>query len=114
MPGSITDVYFTAANATAVAGSMTTTLDNNYSIQGLFLAVSSGWITGVTVNTSSYALALGGDGLTLAGSNASATISGSGSIVLTTGQNWANNSNSNPLTVTCLFRRPRANLLHSR
>ncbi len=100
VPGSITDIYFTAANATGVSGSLTTTLDNNYSIAGLFLAASSGSITGVTINTDSYALALGGDGLTLAASNASATISGSGSIVLTAGQNWANNSNSNPLTVT--------------
>ena len=99
VPGSITDVYFTAANATGVAGSMTTTLDNSFSIAGLFLAVSSGSITGVTINTGGYALALGGDGLTLAGSNASATISGSGSIVLSAGQNWANNSNSQPLTV---------------
>ncbi len=99
VPGSITDVYFTAANATGVAGSMTTTLDNNYSIAGLFLAVSSGSITGVTINTGSYSLTLGSDGLTLAGSNASATISGSGSMVLATGQNWANNSNSHPLTV---------------
>ena len=100
VPGSVTDVYFTAANATGVAGSMTTTLDNNYSIAGLFLAVSSGSISGVTINTGSYALALGSDGLTLAGSNASATISGSGSILLNVSQNWANNSNSNPLTVT--------------
>ena len=100
VPGSITDVYFTAANGTGVAGSLTTTLDNNYSIAGLFLAVSSGSITGVTINTGSYALALGGDGLTLAASNANATISGSGSILLNASQNWANNSNSQPLTVT--------------
>ena len=100
VPGSITDVYFTAANAAGVAGSLTTTLDNNYSIAGLFLAVSSGSITGVTINTGSFALALGGDGLTLAAANASATIGGSGSIVLNAGQSWANNSNSGPLTVT--------------
>ncbi len=99
VPGTVTDVYLTAANATAVAGSLTTTLDNAYSIAGLFFAGSSGSITGVTVNTGSNVLTLGNDGITLTGS-ANGTISGSGAIVLNTSQNWANNSNTQVLTVT--------------
>jgi fibronectin-binding autotransporter adhesin len=101
VPGAITDVYFTAANATGVAGSLTTTLDNPYSIAGMFFAVSSGSITSVTLSTGSNTLTLGYDGLTLAAtSNASGTISGSGALLLNGYQNWANNSNSQPLTVT--------------
>jgi fibronectin-binding autotransporter adhesin len=100
VPGSVTDVYFTAANAKASSGSLTTTLDNAYSIQGMFFAVSPGSITGVTVNTGSNVLTLGGDGLTLATSSASGTISGGGSILLSNGQNWANNVNNQALTVT--------------
>ncbi len=100
VPGNVTDVYFTAANATGVSGSLTTTLDNPYSVAGLFFAVSSGSITSVTVNTGSYALTLGGDGLTLATSNASGTITGSSALALNGNQNWANNSNNQTLTVT--------------
>ena len=100
VPGTVTDVYFTAANATGVAGSLTTTLDNAFSVAGLFFSVSSGSITSVTVNTGSNLLTLGGDGLTLATSNASGTISGSGAILLNGYQNWANNANNRALTVT--------------
>ena len=101
VPGTVTDVHFTAANATAVAGNLTTSLDNAFSVNGLFFAVSSGSITSVTVNTGSNVLSVGFDGLTLAAtSNASGTISGSGAILLNGNQNWANNSNSQPLTVT--------------
>ena len=45
VPGTVTNVYFTAANATGVAGNLTTTLDNAFSIAGLFFAASSGSIT---------------------------------------------------------------------
>ena len=101
VPGSITDVYFTAANGTGVAGSLTTTLDNNYSIAGLFLAVSSGSINSVTINTRqrrAFPRQRRADARRPL--HASATIGGSGSILRNNGQNWANNSNSHPLTVT--------------
>ena len=43
VPGAATDVVFTAANATGVAGTLTTQLDSNYSINSLTVDVRSAW-----------------------------------------------------------------------
>jgi fibronectin-binding autotransporter adhesin len=100
VPGSITNVYFTASNAVGNAGgSLTTTLDTNYSINSLTFAPGSGTITSVAINTAANSLSIGSGGLTLTNtSNASATISGSGSVIVNGSQAWANNS-SLPLAV---------------
>ena len=56
VPGPITNVYFTAANATGVSGSLTTTLDTSYSINSLTFAVpSTTSISSVAINTNGNA-----------------------------------------------------------
>ena len=101
VPGATTNVIFTATNV-AGSGALTTTLDHNYVIQGLTFAVpASTSITGVTVNTASNSLAIGPGGLTLnAISNSGGTIGGTGGVVVNGSQSWANNSNSQNLTVS--------------
>ena len=101
VPGPITTVIFTAANASGDAfGNLTTTLDNLYSINGLRFRISAGTITNVNVNDNGYSLTIGTGGLILSStSNASGTISGSGSVLLNGNQSWANNSSSQSLTI---------------
>ena len=61
VPGAVTNVIFTATNV-AGSGALTTTLDQNYFINGLTFAVPAGTsITGVTVNTGSNSLSLGSE-----------------------------------------------------
>ena len=100
VPGPITNVYFTAASATGnVAGSLTTTLDGAYPINGLTFAVTPGTITSVAINTAGNTLTIGSGGLTLTStSNAGASINGSGGVIVNGSQTWANNS-SLPLAV---------------
>ena len=100
VPGAITDVFFTAVNVTgSPSGVLATTLDAPYSIKSLTFGVSTGTIASVTVNTGTNSLTIGTGGLTLnAASLASATISGSGAVVLNGSQSWSNNS-SQGLTV---------------
>ena len=100
VPGAITNVFFTAANATgSPSGALATTLDASYAINSLTFGVSAGTITSVTVNTGTNSLTIGSGGLTLnAASLASATISGTGAVVLNGSQTWSNNS-SQGLTV---------------
>ena len=58
-------------------------------------------ITGVTVNTATNSLAIGSGGLTLSAiSSSGGTISGTGGVVVNGSQSWANNSNSQNLTVS--------------
>jgi autotransporter-associated beta strand protein len=96
VPGSITDVYFTATNAIASSGTLSTQLDGSYAIKGLFIATPSNTgITsvGINTNTSGNSLAIGSDGLTVTStSNAGLTISGPGAVVVNGSQSWANNS----------------------
>jgi len=115
VPGPITSVMLTAANAVPGAGGvLTTQLNADYSIQGLTVAVpattGSAQVTSTVINPNGYTLTLGGSGLTLdAASLASATI-GSGSILLsTTSPSWANNNPSLGLTVNANIA-PQANL----
>jgi autotransporter-associated beta strand protein len=105
VPGTNTNVYFTATNAVPGAGGvLTTQLDANYAIQGLTIAVptttGSAQVTSTVINPSGFSLTIGSNGLTLdSESLASATI-GAGSVVLgTTNQSWANNNSSLGLTV---------------
>ncbi len=101
VPGGITNVFFTAANATGTSsGALATALDAPYSINSLTFGVSAGTITSVTVNTGTNSLTIGSGGLTLnAASVAGATISGTGAVRLNGSQSWINNSNSAGLTV---------------
>ncbi len=100
VPGAITNVFFTAANATgSPSGALATTLDASYAINSLTFGVSAGTIASLTVNTGTNSLTIGAGGLTLnSASLASATISGSGAVVLNGSQAWSNNS-SQGLTV---------------
>jgi autotransporter-associated beta strand protein len=105
VPGPVTDVVFTAQNATPSSGTtLTTQLDGTYAVKGLTFDVPSGiGISAVAINTfsSGYGLTIGQDGLTVAStSSASGTISGPGSVSLSTSQNWANNNNTYGLTVS--------------
>ena len=101
VPGPITNVYLTAANATGNAGgSLTTTLDQPYIINSLTFAVTPGTIGSVAINTVGNTLTIGSGGLTLTNTSAAAgSISGSGGVIVNGSQNWANNSNSQTLTV---------------
>jgi autotransporter-associated beta strand protein len=101
VPGGSSDVIFTATNATG-GPSLTTQLDNSYSIKSLTfdVPVATG-ITSATVDTNGNNLVLGAGGLVLAStSNSTGTLSGSGSISLNGSQNWNNNSNTQSLNVT--------------
>ena len=104
VPGPITDVVFTAANATPTTGNtLATQLDAPYAIKGLTIAVpatsGSGQITSTVIKPNGYALTIGSDGLTLAASSSSAVQFTTGSILLATSESWANNSSSQGLTV---------------
>ncbi len=101
VPGPITNVYFTAANATGNAGgSLTTALDQAYIINSLTFAVTPGTIGSVAISTAGNTLTIGSGGLTLANtSGAAGSINGSGGVIVNGSQNWANNSNSQTLTV---------------
>ena len=76
-------------------------MDAGYSIDSLTFDVPSATsITSTVLNTNGYTLILGANGLTLAStSTSSATINGTGFVVLLSSQNWANNSSSLALTV---------------
>jgi autotransporter-associated beta strand protein len=104
VPGSITDVYFTATNANASSGTtLSTTLDGSYSVKGLFFNTGSSSITSVGINTNSSgnSLAVGSDGITVTSTSfAGGTISGAGSVVVNGSQTWANNSATLPLNVS--------------
>jgi fibronectin-binding autotransporter adhesin len=103
VPSSSSDVIFTATNATPSSGTtLSTQLDSGYSIHSLtFNVPASTTITSVGVNTNSYGLIIGSNGLTLAStSNASGTISGSGTVTINGSQNWQNNSATLPLNVS--------------
>ncbi len=103
VPGATTDVVFTASNAVPSAGTtLTTQLDAPYSIRGLSFDVPGATtITSTVLNTNATALSLGVNGLALAGtSNSSATINGTGSVIVNGSQNWANNHATNGLIVS--------------
>ncbi len=102
VPGAITNVYFTAANATGASGTLSTTLDASFAINSLTFAVpSGGTITNVGISTNGNLLAIGSGGLTVTSTaGASGSITGSGSLIVNGSQNWANNSNSQTLVVT--------------
>ncbi len=101
VPGPITNVIFTATNASASGGSLSTQLDASYGINGLTFGVSAGTIASVAVNANGNLLTIGSGGLTLTGTaSASAAINGSGGVVVNGSQAWANNSNSQSLTVS--------------
>ena len=103
VPGPITSVIFTAANAVGNLGGgtvLTSQLDANYAILGLTIAVpaTSPQISVTVIKPNGHTLALGSGGLTLdSASSSSATIAG-GSVSLLAAQSWANNSGL-PLTV---------------
>ena len=101
VPNAGTDVIFTASNATPTSGAtLTTQLEAAYSIKGLTIAVPASVGIGTTViNPNGKTLTIGADGLTLAGTSASSATLAAGSVRLSANQNWANNSNSMPLTV---------------
>jgi autotransporter-associated beta strand protein len=101
VPGSSTDVVFTASNATGVTGALSTEMDGGYSIRSLTFAVPSATgITSSTLNTNFNVLSIGSGGLTLSStSNSGATINGGGSILLIGSQSWANNT-ALPLNVS--------------
>jgi fibronectin-binding autotransporter adhesin len=110
VPGSQSDVIFTASNATPTAGSiLVTTLDGSYAIDSLTFAGSgSNNITAIGINASGNTLTIsgannGGNGIVLtAASLASGSIGGTtGSLVVVNGsQNWANNNATLPLNVS--------------
>ena len=101
VPNAGTDVIFTAGSATPTAGAtLTTQLDAAYSIKGLTIAVpASVGINSTVINPNGKTLTIGVDGLTLAGTSAASATLAAGSVRLSANQNWANNSNSLPLTV---------------
>ena len=107
VPGAITSVYFTANNAVGnPSGALTTTLDVPYVVSALNFKVTSGTITSVAVNTGTNSLTIAPPVGTYAqslfldpSSIASATISGTGAVVLNGSQYWGNNSNSQRLTI---------------
>ncbi len=102
IPGVTTQVYFTASSVVSTSSALTTTLDNNYSIQGLTVivpTVSGTQITSNIINLNGKTLTTGASGLTLDFTSlASATLSG-GTIALNGSQSWANNNRSLGLTV---------------
>ena len=107
VPGAITSVYFTANNAVGnPSGALNTTLDVPYVVSALNFKVTSGTITSVAVNTGTNSLTIAPPVGTYAqslfldpSSIASATISGTGAVVLNGSQYWGNNSNSQRLTI---------------
>ena len=104
-----TNVYFTASSVSSTSSTLTTQLDNSYSIQGLTVAVPTlpgTQITSTVLNLNGKTLTTGASGLTLDNASlASATISG-GTIALNGTQNWQNNNNSLSLTVNAGRFRP--------
>lgn len=104
VPGSNTSVYFTATSAVPGAGGvLTTQLDGTYSIQGLTIAVplttGSAQVTSTVINPNGHALTIGTGGLTLDSASLSSGSIGSGTVLLSTNQSWANNSSTMALTV---------------
>ena len=100
LPGSTTSVIFNAANATGVAGTLTTRLDSAYTIGGLTIDVPAApGIASTVLNGNGNSLAIGSGGLTIASSSASSATFNGGSIQLDGNQNWANNSNTRSLNV---------------
>jgi autotransporter-associated beta strand protein len=102
IPGSGTNVIFSAANATGTAGVLNTKLEGGYSVQGVTFNVPTATaITSVSVDTNGFPLTIGGGGLTLAAnSNSNGTIGGTGSIVIGNDQSWSNNSNTRVLAIS--------------
>ncbi len=107
VPGPISNVFFTAANATPNNGTvLSTQLDGNYNILSLTFDTSAATnaISAVQLDTNGNALTIGAGGLTLGvHANTSASIIDStattGAILVNGSQPWANNSNSQSLTV---------------
>jgi fibronectin-binding autotransporter adhesin len=115
VPSSSTDVLFTASNATPNSGNaLTTRLDGAYSIRSLIFdvpAISPTQITSASVNTNGNTLTISGVssvnpdngnsyGLLLsANSLASGAITGSGTVLLSAAQTWANNNGTLGLTL---------------
>lgn len=111
VPGAITNVYFTASNATPNSGStLNTQLEAAYAINSITFDTSPAGttISSVGINTNGNTLTIGsstaGSGnLTIASTdNSNTTISGSGTggVLIGSSQNWANNSNAQSLTVS--------------
>ncbi|MGC4032411.1 MAG: autotransporter-associated beta strand repeat-containing protein [Tepidisphaeraceae bacterium] len=101
VPGSVTNVIFTAASAPASGSSFATQLDSDYAIKGLTfdVPVGSGLAT-VTLGTNGNSLTIGSGGLTLAASSAAnATVSGAGGIKIDGSQTWSNQSNTQLLKI---------------
>lgn len=101
VPGENSDVIFTASNATGSAGLLATQLEGAYQIKSLtFNVPAATGITSAQIDTNGSNLTIGTAGITLAAaSNAGATISGSGSVILADGQTWTNHS-TQPLVVS--------------
>ncbi len=103
VPGSTTDVFFTAANASSSAGVLTTQLDTAYTIKSLTFDTSpqvTTPISSVILNTNSNTLTIGTGGLNVASTdNSNTTINGTGSLLISASENWANNNSTKILTI---------------
>jgi len=104
VPGSITNVIMTASNAVGVSGTLSTKLDAAFSIKSLtFKVPASTNIHQVLIDTNGNIITIGSGGLVVdAGSTAGGGImdsSGTGALDIGGSQTWANNSNSQSLTV---------------
>jgi autotransporter-associated beta strand protein len=113
VPGAGTDVIFTAANATGVAGALNTTLDGSSAIKSLTFDVpASTSITSVGINTNGKTLSVGTNGVVVAAtSNANASITGNGSFLLNGNQSWVNNSATASLNVSSSVVASGSNVL---
>jgi autotransporter-associated beta strand protein len=103
--GGITNVIFTAANATSNSGVLTAQLDSNYSIASLTFdtSIATTPISSVTINTNGNTLTLGSGGLTVNSTDTSGTtITGTGTGILINAitESWENNSNTVGLNVS--------------
>jgi autotransporter-associated beta strand protein len=104
IPGPISDVVFTAARVNSSSSTLTTQLDANFSVKGLYFVVPAlnapaTQITSTVVNLGSNALTLGIDGMGLSTNSLSGGTVGTGSVVLGSSQSWANNNSTMALTV---------------
>ncbi len=102
VPGSNTDVIFTAQNATPSGTAVNTQLDGAYAIKGLTINTTgtTATINSIGIDLRGNNLTIGADGLTL--TSGATTINdtlGGGSVLVSANQSWANNSSSQALTI---------------
>jgi fibronectin-binding autotransporter adhesin len=103
-PGASSSVIFTASNAVGVAGTLSTQLDKNFAVKSLTYDVpSTTAINNVIIDSNGYILVIGTGGLTMAATSAASgeiiDTTGTGSLLITQSQTWANNNNNSSLTV---------------